>query len=212
MPTRSTRSVSTRRFASPVPASALAVPFSPDGRTLATSHADRAVVLWDVDSRQPIGSPLALPGSPREVYTTARFTPDGRRLFAVHEDGRAFRWDVDPDAWRRHACAVAGGLTPSNGARSCRSRTTSRPAPRADDLDRIAPESRMTSVLPLAGGTRALGLVACGRGGDGDEDRRRRCAAPARTGNDRFSFPPGFPATTASVCDCLGLNEGLENR
>jgi phosphoribosylanthranilate isomerase len=30
----------------------------------------------------------------------------------VHEDGRAFRWEVDPDAWRRHACLVAGGLTP----------------------------------------------------------------------------------------------------
>jgi WD40 repeat protein len=93
-------------------ASALAVAFSPDGRTLATSHADGAVVLWDVGSRQLIGSPLALPGSPREVYTTAYFTPDGSRLFTVHEDGRAFRWEVDPDAWRRHACAVAGGLIP----------------------------------------------------------------------------------------------------
>ena len=93
-------------------AAALAVEFSPDGRTLATSHTDGALVLWDVGSRQPIGSPLALPGSPREVYTTARFTPDGGRLFAVHEDGRAFRWEVDPDAWRRHACVVAGGLSP----------------------------------------------------------------------------------------------------
>ena len=93
-------------------ASALAVEFSPDGRTLATSHADGASVLWDVGSRQPIGSPLELPGSPREVYTTALFTPDGNRLFAVHEDGRAFRWELDPDAWMRHACAVAGDLTP----------------------------------------------------------------------------------------------------
>jgi WD40 repeat protein len=93
-------------------ASALAVGFSPDGGTLATSHADGAVVLWDVGSRQPISSPLTLPGSPPEVYTTARFTPDGSRLLAVHEDGRAFRWEVDPDAWRRHACRVAGGLTP----------------------------------------------------------------------------------------------------
>jgi WD40 repeat protein/DNA-binding SARP family transcriptional activator len=95
-------------------ATALAVEFSPDGRTLATSHADGAVVLWDVGSREPLGSPLALPGSgsPREVYTTARFTHEGGRLFAVHEDGRAFRWEVDPDAWRRHACVIAGGLSP----------------------------------------------------------------------------------------------------
>jgi hypothetical protein len=42
-----------------------------------------------------------------------RFTPDGRRLFVLQDDGRAFRWEVDPAAWRRHACAVAGGgLTP----------------------------------------------------------------------------------------------------
>jgi WD40 repeat protein len=94
-------------------ATALAVAFSPDGRTLATSHDDGAVVLWDVGSQQPIGSPLALSGSTFDSFTTARFTPDGSRLFAVHEDGRAFRWEVDPAAWRRHACAVAGGgLTP----------------------------------------------------------------------------------------------------
>jgi hypothetical protein len=55
----------------------------------------------------------ALPGSRRELYTTARFSPAGKRLFAVHEDGRAFRWEVDPAAWRQHACAVVGrGLTP----------------------------------------------------------------------------------------------------
>jgi hypothetical protein len=43
---------------------------------------------------------------------TARFTPDGSRLFAVHDNGSAIRWEVDPDAWKKHACAVAGGLSP----------------------------------------------------------------------------------------------------
>ena len=95
-------------------ATALAVAFSPDGRTLVASHNDGAVVLWDVASQQPIGSPL--PG-PTETYTTARFTPDGSRLFVLQDDGRAFRWEVDPAAWRRHACAVAGGgLTPEQWA------------------------------------------------------------------------------------------------
>ena len=50
------------------------LPFSPDGRTLATSHDDGTVVLWDVESQQPIGSPL--PGL-AERWVTARFTPDG---------------------------------------------------------------------------------------------------------------------------------------
>jgi WD40 repeat protein len=86
------------------------VTFSPDGRTLATSHSDGAVVIWDVESQQPIGSPL--PGLPN-AWTTARFTPDGDRLFAVSDAGRAVRWEVDPPVWRRHACTVSGGgLTP----------------------------------------------------------------------------------------------------
>ena len=88
----------------------LSVAFTADGRTLATSHDDGAVLLWDVESQQPIGSPL--PG-PVGHWVTARFTPDGRRLFAVYDNRHAFRWEIDPDAWERHACAVAnGGLTP----------------------------------------------------------------------------------------------------
>ncbi len=87
---------------------ALSVAFSPDGRSLASSHNNGGrVVLWDVESQQPVGS--ALPGL--RNWATARFTPDGDRLFAVSDVGRAIRWEVDPGIWVQHACAVAGGLT-----------------------------------------------------------------------------------------------------
>ncbi len=91
---------------------ALSVAFSPDGRTLATSHATGAVVLWDVAAQLPIGSPLPGP----DDWVTARFTPNGSRLFAVYDTGNATRWEVDPAAWIRHACAIAGGLTPEQWA------------------------------------------------------------------------------------------------
>ena len=73
------------------------------------------MVLWDIESQQPIGSPLPVPeGS----WVTAHFTPDGSRLFAVNNNGIAVRWEVDPDVWRQHACAVAGGgLTPEQWER-----------------------------------------------------------------------------------------------
>jgi hypothetical protein len=72
-------------------------------------------VLWDLDSQEPIGSPL--PGMSADwgsdAWVTARSTPDGARLFALTDVGRAVRWEVEPAAWMQHACAVAGGgLTP----------------------------------------------------------------------------------------------------
>jgi WD40 repeat protein len=93
---------------------ALSVTFSPDGRTLATSDNEGAVVLWDVASQQAIGP--ALPGLP-DAPTTARFAPDGARLFALSDAGRAIRWEVDPELWLQQACALAGGgLTPEQWA------------------------------------------------------------------------------------------------
>ncbi len=104
--------------------------FSPDGHTLATSHSDHSVALWDVASQEPIGPilPDRLATDEGESSLTPRFTPDGAHLFVLsHPDypgegrasnlGRGIRWEVDPDLWLQRACTLAGGgLTPEQWA------------------------------------------------------------------------------------------------
>ena len=62
-------------------------------------------MLWDVDTRTPVGSPLTVDAN---AWVSAAFTPDGSHLFAVSDQGRGVRFDVRPEAWKRHACRVAG--------------------------------------------------------------------------------------------------------
>ncbi len=82
-----------------------AVEFAPDGRTLLSAGADGTVQLWDVAGRKPVGSPqMVEPNS----YVSAVFAPDGRRVFAVSAGRVGLRWEVSPEAWKQHACAVAG--------------------------------------------------------------------------------------------------------
>lgn len=81
------------------------IEFSPDGSTLATAGLDGTVGLWDVATQTPIGRPLTIEP---ETFLAADLSPDGSRLFSVSTGRRAVRWDVSPDAWKRHACRVAG--------------------------------------------------------------------------------------------------------
>ena len=75
----------------------LAVAFSPDGHTLASSDSDGAIRLWDVaDPAQPrpLGPPLT--GGAAAVYSVA-FSPDGHTLASGSLDGTVRLWDVaDP--------------------------------------------------------------------------------------------------------------------
>ncbi|HEY1274719.1 MAG TPA: BTAD domain-containing putative transcriptional regulator [Thermoleophilaceae bacterium] len=79
--------------------------FTPDGRMLVTAAADGTAVLWDVKSQRPIGPPLALAPN---TYASAALGPSGGRLFAVSTRGEGIAFVMSPEAWKRHACRVAG--------------------------------------------------------------------------------------------------------
>jgi WD40 repeat protein len=88
--------------------------FTPDSRTLVTAAADGTVKLWDVKTQKPIGSPIELAPN---TFASAALSPDGSRLFAVSTRGEGISFDMSPDAWKRHACRVAGReLTPAEWA------------------------------------------------------------------------------------------------
>ena len=68
-----------------------AVAFSPDGNVLVTGNDNGTAQLWDVTTRQPIGSPLN--GGTGPVDSVA-FSPDGKTLATGDRDGTVRLWDV----------------------------------------------------------------------------------------------------------------------
>jgi WD40 repeat protein len=93
------------------------VAFAPDGRTLATAGADRAVLLWDLtdpNKTHPLGEPLA---DQPDLVSALIFAPDGRTLATGSGNGTLLLWDLTAlNELRDHpldrACALTrGGLT-----------------------------------------------------------------------------------------------------
>ena len=90
--------------------------FTPDGRTLVTAAADGTVALSDVKTQRPIGSPLELEP---DTYASAALSPDGSRLYAISTETEGISFNMSPEAWKRHACLVAGReLTPAEWAQA----------------------------------------------------------------------------------------------
>ncbi|MGC1377644.1 MAG: hypothetical protein WA821_15525 [Anaerolineales bacterium] len=67
------------------------VVFSPDGKTLASGigGVDRAIILWDMATHQPIGQPFK--GHLLFLYT---FSPDGKTLASDSDEKVIILWDV----------------------------------------------------------------------------------------------------------------------
>jgi WD40 repeat protein len=70
---------------------ALAVAFSPDGKTFASGGADRVIRLWDAATGKELRS---FTGHIDSVNAVA-FSPDGKTLASASDDGTARLWDVD---------------------------------------------------------------------------------------------------------------------
>ena len=82
----------------------LSLDFTPDGRTLASAGEDGRVLLLDVGTQRRIGSPLPVWND----FVATVFGEDGKHLFAVSSGNPAVRLEASVDAWKRHACVVAG--------------------------------------------------------------------------------------------------------
>ncbi len=81
------------------------ISFDPSGDTFATAGSDGLAKIWTTNTEQQFGA--TFPGDPGQ-WGNAQYTPDGSKLIVIYQDGKASVWPVSPDAWERHACAVAG--------------------------------------------------------------------------------------------------------
>jgi WD40 repeat protein len=70
------------------------VAFSPNGDRLASASADNTIILWDLETGQPIGQQLTNHGGP---VRRLDFSPDGSLLASGGFDNLVFLWDVETE-------------------------------------------------------------------------------------------------------------------
>ncbi len=110
------------------PAPVASISFSADGQTFATSGGSSGgTSIWGTATQQQLGSNF--PGGAGQWGSVA-YTPDSRYLITVFGDGTAFRWPVSVEAWKAHACQVAGrNFTTEEWSRFVGGRSYSRVCP-----------------------------------------------------------------------------------
>ena len=106
------RSGRVRRFQGRHEGSVDAMRFTPDGRTLVTSGADGALIVWDVAAAR---SARRSPATPRGTCMDSHVSPDGRTLYSGGHDERAFAWDLTGDRSLVRPFAVARPFVPDDG-------------------------------------------------------------------------------------------------
>jgi WD40 repeat protein len=80
------------------------VAFKPDGRTLASGTWDHAIILLDLERRQPIGQSLT---GHSDYVTSVAFSPDGKTLASGGGDKTVILWDVEARSWIEKSCLRA---------------------------------------------------------------------------------------------------------
>ena len=80
------------------------VAFTPDGNSLVSGDVGGSVVLWDVDTHQPLGPSMKAVSQP---VTSIVLSADGKRMTSGMDDGTINIWMLDP--------SPRGTLFPGNG-------------------------------------------------------------------------------------------------
>ena len=80
------------------------VVFSPDGTRLASGSGDQVIKVWDVETRDLVGT-WEVQETGRDEDISVAFSPDGSRLVSGFQDGTVRLWEV---ATRTEVAALAG--------------------------------------------------------------------------------------------------------